>query len=231
MTSNDGSPELKRGEVKMILISKFQEHLSDFEFLEYRNGCYTFENIKSLNGHKIYEHLHIIFALKDRNFSCSVASRVNKNYLRSNSYNTGLMNPHKDLIVLKKGTGVIPVEEAYYFHNGQVETTTRIVNEITKDFKKYGLPFLNKQFNQLKKSSLIKDGLGFINGLSIEKQLLLEKTENGKDAVGQAIIDLKSPTYLALKSQLQSIKSIDRETRKKIPGLTYELLDFYLDEK
>jgi len=225
-TSKDGSPELKRGEVKMILISEFEKHLPDFEFLEYRSGCYTFENIKSLNGQKVYEHLHVIFALKDRNFSCSIASRVNKNYIRSNSYNTGLMNPHKNLIVLKKGTGVIPVEEAYYFHNGQVKTTTKIVNKIAKDFKRYGLPFLNKQFKQLKKSSLIKNGLDFINGLNIEKQLILEK-----NAVGQESIDLKSRTYLTLKSQLQSIKGIDRETRKEIPGLAYELLDFYRDEK
>ena len=81
----DDSPELKRGQVKQILISEFKRGFPEFDFLEYRNSCYTFQNIRTINGRKVYEHLHVIFTLKDRNFSCSVASRINKNYLRSNS--------------------------------------------------------------------------------------------------------------------------------------------------
>ncbi len=81
----DDSPELKRGQVKQILISEFEGELPEFNFLEYRNGCYTFENIRIINGRNVYEHLHIIFALKDRNFSCSVASRKNIHQLSQSS--------------------------------------------------------------------------------------------------------------------------------------------------
>ena len=179
----------------------------------------------------MYEHLHIIFALKDRNFSCSVASRINKNYLRSNSYNTGLINRHIDLIVLKKGTGVIPVEEAYYFHNGKVKTTTKITEQIVKDFNKFGKSFLQKQAKQFEKSDLLKTGFNFIENLEIDKSELNDRLQNDLNAGGHLISSIKNETYLKLKSELQNVKGIDRETRKNIPKLTYELLEFYCDGK
>lgn len=227
----DDSPELKRGQVKQILISEFERELPEFNFLEYRNGCYIFENIRTINGRNVYEHLHIIFALKDRNFCCSVASRINKSYMTSNSYNTGLINRHIDLIVLKKGTGIIPVEEAYYFHNGQVQTTTDIVKQIAKDFNKFGKSFLQKQAKQFEKSDLLKTGFSFIENLEIDKSELKEQMEKDLNSGGHLISSIKNDTYLKLKSELQNVKGTDRDTRKNIPKLTYELLDFYSNGK
>ena len=223
----DDSPELKRGQVKHILISEFERELPEFNFLEYRNGCYTFENIRTISGRNVYEHLHITFALKNRNLSCSVASRINKNYLRSNSYNTGLINRHIDLIVLKKGTGVIPVEEAYYFHNGRVKTTTGIIKQIAKDFNKFGKSFLQKQVKQFEKSELLKTGFNFIDNLVIDKSELNDQMEKDLNSGGHLISSIKNETYLNLKSELQNVKGINRETRKNIPKLAYELLEFY----
>ena len=227
----DDSPDLKKGQVKQILISEFGRELPEFEFLEYRNGCYTFENVQVINGRNVYEHLHIIFALKNRNFSCSVASKINKNYLRSNSYNTGLINVHIDLIVLKKGTGVIPVEEAYYFHNGRVKTTTKVIEQVVNDFKKYGKSFLQKQANQFEKSDLLKAGFSFIEKLEIDKSELNDELEKDLISGGHSISSIKNETYLKLKSELQSVVGVDRDTRKKIPKLTYELLEFYANGK
>ncbi|MBL85902.1 MAG: hypothetical protein CMO82_04505 [Winogradskyella sp.] len=228
---NDDSPELKRGQVKQILISEIGKALPEFDFLEYRNGCYTFENVQVINGRNVYEHLHITFALKDRNFSCSVASRINKNYLRSNSYNTGLINRHINLIVLKKGTGVIPVEEAYYFHNGRVKTTKKIIEQIVKDFKKFGKTFLQKQANQFKKSDLLKCGFSFVEKLEIDKAELNDQLEKDLNSGGHLISNIKNETYLKLKSELQNVKGIERDTRKNIPKLTYELLEYYANVK
>ena len=223
----DDSPELKRGQMKQILISEFERGLPEFDFLEYRNGCCTFQNTRIINGRNINEYLHVIFALKDRNFSCSVASRINKNYLNSNSYNSGLINPHIDLLVLKKGTGIIPAEEAYYFHNGRVKTTTEIIELIVNDFKEFGKSFLQKQAKQFENNDLLKTGFDFIENLEIDKSILNE--ELGKDINSAGL--LTSNTYLKLKSELQSVKGIDRETRKNIPRLTYELLEFYCEDK
>ncbi|MBK8501312.1 MAG: hypothetical protein IPL46_03390 [Saprospiraceae bacterium] len=222
---------MKRGQVKQILITQIQEELPDFEFLEYKNGCYTFERIRTISGIDVFEHFHIIFALKDRNFSCSIASRINKSYIRSSSYNTGLLNPHIDLVVLKKGTGVISLHEAYYFHNGQVKTTTKIVQQIIKDFKLYGKPFLESQLEQLEKSNLVKAGLEFIGNLNSNKKSLKLELDSDLNKGGHLISSLKNDTYLELKTLLQGIEGIDRETRKKIPKLPYELLDYYCEEK
>ena len=223
----DDSPELKRGQVKQILISDFERGLPEFDFLEYRNGCYTFQNTRIVNGRNLNEYLHIIFALNDRNFSCSVASRINKNYLSSNSYNTGLINPHINLLVLKKGTGAIPADEACYFHNGRVKTITEIIEQIVNDFKEFGKPFLEKQVKQHEKNDLLNVGFDFIKNLEIDKSILNEELEKDINSAG----GLKSKTYLKLKAELQSVKGIDRETRKDIPKLTYELLDFYCGDK
>ena len=223
----DDSPELKRGQVKQILISEFERELPEFDFLEYRNGCYTLENFRTINGRNVYEHLHIIFTLKDRNFSCSIASRINKKYLSSNSYNTGLINRHIDLIVLKKGTGVIPVEEAYYFHNGRVKTTTEIIEQIANDYNKSGRSFLQKQAIQFEKSDLLKAGFNFIENLQIDKTELNDELKKVVNSEWR----LTSNNYLKLKLELQKVKGINRETRKDIPRLTYELLEFYCDEK
>lgn len=223
----DDSPELKRGQVKQILISGFKRELPEFDFLEYRNGCYTFKNTRIINGRNIYEFLYVIFALKDRYFTCSVASRINKNYLSSNSYNTGLINSHIDLLVLKKGTGVIPADESYYFHNGQVKTTTEVIEQIINDFKEFGKPFLQKQAKQFEKSDLLKAGFNFIENLEIDKSKLNDELKKDITSAGR----FTSNTYLKLKAELQSVNGIDRETRKNIPKLTYELLEFYCGYK
>ena len=231
ISSKDDSPELKRGEMKKILIAKIQNLFPEFQFLEYKNSCYTFEKIETINGIKVYQHFHIIFALKDRNFSCSVASRVNKNYLHSNSFNIGLINSHMDLIVLKKGTGVIPVEEAHYFHNGKVKSSTKIVNQILMDFEKYGKPFLESQIKQLENSKLLKTGFEFINDLRIQKEKLKTEMEQELNSCGHLISRIKNTTYLDLKEELQSIKGIDKETRKNIPKLSFELLEYYYEQE
>jgi hypothetical protein len=221
------SPELKKGQVKHILISEFQKSLPRFEYLEYKNGCYTFERISKTNVPKIFEHFHIVSSTKERSFSCSVASRINRSYLNSYSYNTGLINPHIDLIVLKKGTGVNPQEEACYFHNGQVNTTVKIIQQIVKDFKSYGEPFLEKQRKQFEKSNLLKVGFDFIGKLDVNKQSFKLELENSLKMGGHLISNIKNKTYLKLKSELQNVTGVDRETRKNIPKLSYELLDFY----
>ena len=141
-TKTDDSPELKRGQIKTILTEQVSNVLPDFEFKVYKGSEYKFGRTRNFRSYRLTETLHIIFGLKDRNFACSVSSSLNSNYADSNSYNTGFINPHTDLIVLKKGTGVIPIDEAYYFHNGRVKTTTKVVEQIIKDYKDFGIPFL-----------------------------------------------------------------------------------------
>ena len=226
-SKKDISPELKKGEIKQILIQTANEILPDFEFLAYKNSCYTFQRLRQVNDLKVYETLHIILALKDRNFACSIASRLNPEYIFVNHYNTGLINPHKDLKVLRHNTGALNIQDAYYFHNGQVETTTKTVKEIFGDFKKYGLPFLDKQLERLKTNAIIKSGIDYINSLQTDQENLKKEITEELNKGGLLLSSLKHPIYLELKERLQSISGKSKEDRQLIPKAAHELLEIY----
>ena len=225
--SVDNSRELKRGEIKQILIQTANDVLPDFDFLQYKNSCYTFQRLRKTNDLTVYETLHIIFTLKDRNFACSVASRLNPEYIFSNYYNIGLINPHIDLKVLRHKTGALKIPDAYYLHNGQIETTTKIVKEIFEDYKKYGLQFLDDQLLKLESNEIIKCGFDFIDNLQTDKEKLKsEITEELKNG-DHMLSSIKHPIYIALKEKLQSVSGQNKNDRQKIPKTAHELLVIY----
>lgn len=226
-TKQDKSPELKKGEIKLILIQTASEILPDFEFLAYKNSCYSFQRIQHINKFTVYEILHITFTLKDKNFACSIASTLNPEYIFSNQYNIGLLNPHKDLKVLRHNSGALNIQDAYYFHNGQVETTTKIVKEIFGDFKKYGLLFLDNQIEKLKSNAIIKSGFEFIDDLQTDKEKLKKEITDELNKGGLLLSSIKHPIYIDLKEKLQSISGQSKEDRQLIPKTTYELLEIY----
>lgn len=223
----DKSSELKKGEIKQILVQTANEILPDFEFLAYKNGCYTFQRLRQSNKLTVYETLHIIFALKDRNFACSIASRLNPEYIFVNHYNTGLINPHKDLKVLRHNTGVLNIQDAYYFHNGQVETTIKTVKEIFGDYKKYGLSFLDTQLEKLKSNSIIKCGFDYIDNLQTDKENLKKEITEGLNKGGLLLSSIKHPIYIDLKEKMQSVSGQSKEDRQKIPKTAHELLEIF----
>ena len=226
-TKQDKSPELKKGEIKLILIQTASEVLPDFEFLAYKNSCYSFQRLRQVNNLTVYEILHIIFTLKDKNFACSIASILNPDYIFSNHYNTGLLNPHKDLKVLKHKSGALNIQDAYYFHNGQVETTTKTVKEIFGDFKKYGLPFLDKQIEILKTNEIVKSGFEYIDKLQTAKDKLKKEITEELNKGGLLISSIEHPIYIDLKEKMQSLSGQSKDDRQKIPKTAHELLEIY----
>lgn len=227
MAKQDKSPELKKGEIKQILIQSANEIFPDFEFLAYKNGCYTFQRLRQVRELTVYETLHIILAFKDRNFACSIASRINPEYILANNYNIGLINPHKDLKILKHNTGVLNIQDAYYFHNGQVETTKKAVSEIFGDFKKYGLSFLDNQHEKLKTNEIIKYGLNYIENLYTDKENLKKEITEELNKGGLLLSSLKHPIYIDLKEKLQAINGQSKDDRQLIPKTTHEFLELY----
>jgi hypothetical protein len=226
-STQDKSPELKKGEIKQILIQTASEILPDFEFLAYKNGCYTFQRLRQLNKLTVYEVLHVIFTLKDKNFACSIASRLNSDYIFSNQYNIGLINPHQDLKVLRHNSGALNIQDAYYFHNGQVETTTSTVKELFGDFKKYGIPFLDKQFDRLKSHLIIKHGFEYIGDLQSDKENLKKEITEELNKGGLLLSSIKHPIYIDLKVKLQSVGGQSKDDRQSIPKTAHELLELY----
>lgn len=226
-TKQDKSPELKKGEIKQILLQMANEVFPDFEFLAYKNSCYSFQRLRQINNSKIYEILHIIFTLKDKNFACSISSILNPEYIFSNHYNTGLLNPHKDLKVLRNNTGALKIEDAYYFHNGQVETTTKTALEIFGDFKKYGLPFLDKQIEILKTNEIVKCGFDYIDKLQTDKDKLKKEITEELNKGGLLVTSIKHPIYIDLKYKMNSVSRQTKEDRQKISKTAHELLELY----
>ena len=226
-TKQDKSPELKKGEIKQILIQTASEVLPGFEFLAYKNSCYSFQRLRQVNNLTVHEILHVIFTLKDKNFACSISSSLNPVYIFSNHYNTGLLNPHKDLKVLRHNSGALNIEDAYYFHNGQVETTTKTVKEIFGDFKKYGLPFLDKQIESLKTNEIVKCGFEYIDKLQIDKDKLKKEITEELNKGGLLAPNIKHPIYIDLKEKLFFVNGLTRDDRRVIPKTAHELLELY----
>ncbi len=230
-TKTDDSPELKRGQIKTILTEQVSKVLLDFEFKVYKGNEYRFVRIRNFRNYKLTETLHILFGLKDKNFACSISSSLNSDYADSNSYNTGLINPHTDLIVLKKGTGAISIDEAYYFHNGRVMTTTKVVEQIIKDYKDFGIPFLDKQYKRLTESQIINVGLDYIEGLTVDKKILKREIEESLSVSGQRFAVVRHPIHDDLKDKLLAVSGLTKEDRQKIGKLTFELLQLYYDSE
>jgi hypothetical protein len=220
---NDNSRGLKTGEIKQILIQVANDILPDFQFLTYKKRNYIFQRIRLINNLKVYEMLYIVFYLKDRAFDCSIASLLNPKNIFANGYNGGLINPHRALKVLVHNSGALDIQDAYYFHNGQVETTIKTVKEIFEDYKKYGIPYLNRQFERLQ-SSQITIGLDYINQLDMDKETLKKEIT---DEIKQGRVLITHPVHQTLKAKLQSISGQSREDRQWIPITTLELLELY----
>ena len=227
--TRDNSPELKKGEIKDILISSFKTLLPDFSFSTYKNQTYYFLRERQFKCYTVTETLDIIFSLKDKHFSCSISSRLNKTYVYDKNYNIGKINPCVDLIVLKTGKRNHSINEAYYFHNGREENTTKVVNELAHDFKSFGLPFLNTQFDNLTTDKILNTGFDYIEQLTQEKSVLKNEIETERKNVGYIVSRIKHPVYIDLKEKLQSIPNQDTSNRQNIPSLSFELLELYWD--
>lgn len=175
----------------------------------------------------VHELLHIIFSHKDKYFACLIASRLNPEYIFISQSNIGLLNPSQDLKVLKHNTGILNIQEAYYFHNGQVETTTKTVKEIFGDFKIYGLPFIDRQVERLKSNLIIKRGFDYIDDLQIDTQKLKTEITEELNKGGSLLSSIKHPIYIDLKEKLQAVSGQSKEDRQLIPKTAHELLEIY----
>ena len=221
------SRELKKGEMKNILIDNFANILPDFKFLAYKSKSYVFQRLRIINNFTVYETCSVLFSLKSKCFDCSIASRLDKSLIFSNSYNLGLINPHDSLLFLKAGKNSLPLHEAYYFHNGLVETTTKIVKQILGDFEKIGLPFLERQAKNLEQDDIILFGLDYISNLKVDKSKLKEEIEVIYAQNEHVMSAINHSIYLDLKKKLQSFEERNAEDKKEIPKLTFELLQLY----
>lgn len=224
----DESPGLKNGEFKKILSPIMEKHFPDFQLTSYKNQHYSFQRTKQIGDLNVFESFEIGFTLKDKFCTCSVGSRLNPYFIEGSGYNTGWINPHYDLISLKRDTGITRIDEAYYFHNGRLETTTETIREIVLDLEKYGVAFLDSQINNLKTNPLIIEGLRLFklidyDAVELKKEIELEQRSNG-----YVITKLKHPVYKELKESLQKMDGISRENRKEIPRLTYELIEMII---
>lgn len=225
----DDSRELKKGEVKGLLTNSFKTFLPDFDFAAYKNSTYYFQRIRTFRGLTLYETINIIFGLKDKVFSCSIASTLNKSYLFSSSYNNGFLVGHADLLVIKSGSGSSKIEDAYYWHNGKISTIEKVIHQITMDIKKYGLDYLDRRLKTLETHDLVRYGIDFIQKLTENKKTL--KSEMERKNSEYIVSRIKHPLFIKLRDGLQNIPNQTRDDRQKISGLTFELMEYYYENE
>lgn len=225
----DESPELNRGEFKNLLIDRMHDELPNFEFDQYKNSTYFFGRTRNFEKYPIYEDLHINFSLKEGAISCSVSSYFNPTFRFTSNYQTGILNNHFDLLTLKRGTGIAPIEQAYYFHNGRVNTVNETIKSLVRDFSTVGMEFLESRFCSLSSNQLLYFGLAFIENISTNKEQLKEEFQAELKSAEYVTSRIKHPMYVELKEKLQSIPNQTKELRQLIPGFAYSLIEMYYE--
>ncbi|WP_258105898.1 hypothetical protein [Marinoscillum sp. MHG1-6] len=228
-TTIDESPELRRGEFKKLVIERMNEALPDFGFDQYKNSTYYFARTLNFEKYPIYEDLHVNFSLKEGIISCSVSSCFNPTYRFTGSYQSGILNNHFDLLTLKRGTGIAPIVQAYYFHNGRVNTTAETIKTLVNDFSTVGMEFLESRFASLSSNLLLNFGLAFIENISTNKEQLKEEFQEELKSAEYVTSRIKHPMYLELKEKLQSIPNQTKELRQLIPGFAFSLIEMYYE--
>lgn len=220
--------ELKKGEVKQLLILSVNEFCPDFSFLHYKRNYYTFCRTRHYRTYLVHELLHIGFSYSEKLFAASVASRLNPDLINDSAYNSGLINPHSDLLVLVKKTTISLCQDTYYhFLEMNIGAITKTIKQILQDFIDEGIPYLNHQFERLHKNEIVSQGIDFISKLSYDKHQLKTDIEGTLKGSGYLIQSIKHPTFIQLKEHLQHIPGQDREHRKLIPKTSLELLELY----
>jgi hypothetical protein len=221
-------PLLNEEGMKEFLINEMKREFTDFQFLSYQNKCFTFQRIRSFKGFNVYEAFHLFWSFEDQNFCCSVASRLNPEYIHSNQYNSGLINPHVDLIVLKKKVNAVRMEQTvYFFRNTRLKTVREVIQQIIKDYKFFGINFLDRQQRKRDYSLYLSHGLAFLSELTIDKSALKREIEDYLHNGRNWISSVKSPAYENLKERLRQIPGQSREERKNIPRLAFDLIELY----
>jgi hypothetical protein len=227
----DDSRELKKGEVKNLLIELINKDIPDFSFNCYKQGIYYFDRNIEFRGYNLVETFHIGHSIKDKKFYCSVSSCINDNYQFSHSYNIGPLNPHIDLKVLVTGSKSIKYEDGYYFHNGKINTTEKVIIELVNDYKYYALPFLNDRYSKIIDDPFLHCGLQYISTINVNPQILKEEMEKELKRVGYIVAKINHQQYLTLRQLLIEVKGATKDYRQYIPKLTSELLELYWQKK
>ncbi|MBT1698882.1 hypothetical protein KK083_18455 [Fulvivirgaceae bacterium PWU4] len=217
--------------MKELLVNCFKVHLPDFDFVLYKNSTYYFQRVRHSGSWQVFETLNIIFGLKDKMFSCSVASTVNKAYLFTSTYNKGFLVNHADLLVIKTGSGASNIEDSYYWHNGKIRTVEKVIDQIASDIKNHGLTYLDQKLKMLGTNVLLQHGLAFIQELTLEKQKLKKEIEADRKNAEYLLSRMKHPILIELSSRLRNIPGQTREDRTEITGLTLELVEYYYERQ
>lgn len=223
---------LNHSQLKSILAERFSEEMPDFVFAGQIEGAFYFQRIKKYGCHSIYEVFRITYSgPKEKIVSCSVSSCFDPLCVYGNAYNIGPLNPHKDLITIVKSTGVVSVEEAYYYLENMRSTPSDTIDRIILDFKTAGIRYLDNRFGRIAENRIINAGLDYITQLRSNPDELLEELEANLKAVKYQVRFIKHPRYIELKERLFAIKYGEKDERIYIPKLAYELLEYYCHEQ
>ncbi len=227
---DDTSPKLEKGQIESLFKEEMQKVLPDFYFFSYEKDHYTFQRVRKLGTFDLYEAFHIFCS--PGSFECSISSKLNQDLIKHNSeYNTGFINPHITLIALKKA-GPITTNETYYFHNGRTMRTTKVIQQIVKDYTEYGIPFFNRYLNDLNKNVFVKKGIEYFTELGpVDKKEIKIQIELQLAEGEHLLSNVTHPFYINLVEKLQEIKDQPREIRQQAPRIAFDLTQLYLSDQ
>jgi hypothetical protein len=221
----------KHTEVKPLLTDRMKKLHPTFRFLTAATGVYHFQRVREFGDYDLKEALHFVFSLRDYSLRVSVSSILNPVHNLTPVYNNGLINPHADLVAIVNNDSIFPSPATAYLHDGTIEGINPIIDQAIADFTTHGLPFLERRWNTLRASALVRTGMEIIDLWEFDKTMLRNELNVQFRKAKQIVANLRHPVCNQLKEQLAAIPGQPPEHHQEIPRLAFELMELYCNSR
>ncbi len=212
---------------KSILTKSVRAERSDFKFMCFATGVYHFYRLREFHDFNMREMLHVVYFFDERRMQCSLSSRMNAIHLLSPVYNDGVVNPHADLLAIKRGRSFFPEKNVAYGCDGSEGGAWSMVQGMLHDFKTFGIPWFEQRFEELKASALVRAGLRELDAWELDKAILKNDLCKHMRRVHHRVEKLRHPIFHELVNSMSTAAPL--EPMSNVRRTALELVELYCE--
>ncbi len=214
---------------KSILTRSLRTERSDFKFMCFATGVYHFFRLREFHDYDIREMLHVVYSFDEKKMQCSVSSRLNQVHLLSPIYNDGVVNPHADLLAIKRGRSFFPEANVSYGCDGTEGGAWSMVQGMLHDFKTVALPWYDERFDQLRANPLLRAGLRELDAWEMDKAILKNELSKQLRKANHQLDRVRNPLFNELVKVMSDISP--HEPMGNLRRTALELVELYCEAR
>lgn len=221
------SPIFKKTTIKSLLTERMKRDHPTFKFLTYATGVFHFQRKRSFRNREIKEALHLVFSTEDHSMRASISSRLNPVHTLTPVYNSGFINPHVDMLAIRKGNTVYPGNDTAYYCDDDEESLIAMIDQVIADVGSAAVPWFGNRWNDLQTNRLVNSGLDIIAAWDHDKTMLRNEIRIQLRRAKLVARNVRHPMCTGLKNKLLAIPGQTPEAYYEIPRLAFELIELY----